>query len=222
MNWKNYLVAVLLCSMILALAFIHNSGSQTTFQYDPWADMNDDGKIDIKDIAYSSRLFGTLGDPTKNVNVTNWPIDEQGYLKTVIKPKILKGAERIVLLENFLGKIRFDAYRWPEVYFAFIPKGELINITGVYCNIIYSSTGSWDGYQKFIDIGINYGWSRHYYFWPVSPTGENRMMNYDITDISNRIKIGINTAWIDANIYSDEGTVYLNYWELIIEYYYMS
>ena len=73
MNWKNYLVAVLLCSMILALAFIHNSGSQTTFQYDPWADINDDGKIDAKDIGYTCRLFGTIGDPTKNVNVTNFP-----------------------------------------------------------------------------------------------------------------------------------------------------
>jgi hypothetical protein len=72
MNGKNYLVAVLLCSMILALAFIQNSGSQTTFQYDPWADINDDGYIDGKDISYTCRLFGTTGDPTKNVNVTNW------------------------------------------------------------------------------------------------------------------------------------------------------
>jgi hypothetical protein len=59
--------------MILALAFIQNSGSQTTFQYDPWADINDDGKIDMKDIGYICRLFGTTGDPTKNVNVINFP-----------------------------------------------------------------------------------------------------------------------------------------------------
>jgi hypothetical protein len=213
-------VVIVLTALMLALMFIPKSGSQTTFQYDSWADINDDGIIDIYDLVNMANKYGATGDPTKNVNVTNWPIDEQGYLKTVIKPKILKGAERIVLLENFLGKIRFDANRWPEVYFAFIPKGELINITGVYCNIIYSSTGSWAGSEKFVDIGINYQWSRHYYFWPVSPTGENRMMNYDITDISNWIKIGINRAWINANIYSDEGTVYLNYWELIVEYYY--
>jgi len=67
LNGKNYLVAIMLTALMLALMFIPMSGSQTTVQYDPWADMNDDGKIDIKDIAYSSRLFGTLGDPTKNV-----------------------------------------------------------------------------------------------------------------------------------------------------------
>jgi hypothetical protein len=53
------------------LAFIHNSGSQTTFQYDPWADINDDGYIDGKDISYTCRLFGTTGDPTKPVIINN-------------------------------------------------------------------------------------------------------------------------------------------------------
>jgi hypothetical protein len=76
MNWKNYLVAVLLSSMILALAFIQNSGSQTTFQYDPWADINDDGKIDAKDIGYTCRLFGKTGDPSKPVVIQgyNWSL----------------------------------------------------------------------------------------------------------------------------------------------------
>jgi hypothetical protein len=34
----------------------------------------------------SSRLSGTSGDPAKNVNVTNWPIDEEGNLKVKIVP----------------------------------------------------------------------------------------------------------------------------------------
>ena len=85
MNRKNYLAAIMLTALMLALMFIPMSGSQTTWQYDPWADINDDGKIDIKDIAYSSRLFGTLGDPTKNVIVNN-KIQSYNFSK-VIPPR---------------------------------------------------------------------------------------------------------------------------------------
>jgi hypothetical protein len=32
--------------------------------YDPWADINDDGKIDVYDIGHLARLFGATGGPT--------------------------------------------------------------------------------------------------------------------------------------------------------------
>jgi hypothetical protein len=41
--------------------------------YDPWIDFNDDGKIDAKDVAQVASNYGSKGDPTKNVSVTNWP-----------------------------------------------------------------------------------------------------------------------------------------------------
>jgi hypothetical protein len=50
------------------------SGSQSTKQYDPWLDYNDDGKISLADLVSLAQSYGTTGDPTKNVNVTNWPI----------------------------------------------------------------------------------------------------------------------------------------------------
>jgi hypothetical protein len=58
--------------MILALTFIQNSGSQASKQYDPWMDINDDGRIDMRDITQLCLNFMATGDPTKNVNVTNW------------------------------------------------------------------------------------------------------------------------------------------------------
>jgi hypothetical protein len=76
MNGKNYLVAVLLCSMILTLAFIQNSGSQASKQYDPWMDINDDGRIDMRDITQLCINFMATGDPVNktallyNVNAT--------------------------------------------------------------------------------------------------------------------------------------------------------
>jgi hypothetical protein len=96
---KNYFVAVILTGLMLALAFNHLAGSQTSpsAQYDPWADLNDDGKISMDEIVRMCELFGTTGDPTKNVNVTNWPymqnvnvtnwpIDSSGYLKVTLPP----------------------------------------------------------------------------------------------------------------------------------------
>jgi len=56
--------------------------SQTAGQYDPWLDANGDGKIDGKDIALPALIYGTAGDPTRDVNVTNFPLDGQGNLKT--------------------------------------------------------------------------------------------------------------------------------------------
>jgi hypothetical protein len=69
-NWKSFLAAAVLTALMLSLAFIKLSGSQTTFQYDPWADINDDGYIDGKDISYTCRLFGKTGDPTKQVVIS--------------------------------------------------------------------------------------------------------------------------------------------------------
>ncbi len=42
--------------------------------YDPWLDYNDDGDIDMKDVAATAKAFGSFGDPTKNVNVINGPV----------------------------------------------------------------------------------------------------------------------------------------------------
>ncbi|MCJ7422855.1 SlyX family protein [Candidatus Bathyarchaeota archaeon] len=58
------LTIFLLSAMLLLIIPTHSSSTMT---YDTWADINDDGKIDVKDIAYVSRLFGTAGD---NLNKT--------------------------------------------------------------------------------------------------------------------------------------------------------
>jgi hypothetical protein len=42
-------------------------------QYDPWCDINHDGKINILDVVAVTSRYGTTGDPALNINVTNWP-----------------------------------------------------------------------------------------------------------------------------------------------------
>jgi hypothetical protein len=74
---KKDLVIVILAIFCLALTLFtvlptHSSAGAAS-EYDPWADINDDGKIDLKDIGYAARLFGAYGDPTKSVTTNrNW------------------------------------------------------------------------------------------------------------------------------------------------------
>ncbi len=70
---RNHFLTFINILVAAALLFSPLIIGLTASQYDPWADINEDGKIDIKDIAYTAKLYGTLGDPTKNVTVTNWP-----------------------------------------------------------------------------------------------------------------------------------------------------
>jgi len=70
------MAATLLTALMLTLAFIPMSGSQASKQYDPWMDINDDGRIDMRDITQLCINFMATGDPTKNVNVTNWPTQQ--------------------------------------------------------------------------------------------------------------------------------------------------
>jgi hypothetical protein len=72
---KHLLFAIAVtCLLTVFLITIVPIRSQTVGQYDPWLDYNDDGKIDGRDIAPAARAFGTFGDPTKDVYVTNFPI----------------------------------------------------------------------------------------------------------------------------------------------------
>jgi hypothetical protein len=66
---KDTIIAVLATFCLTATLFMVSS----SLGYDPWADINEDGRIDMRDIAYEASLFGSSGDPTKNVTVMNWP-----------------------------------------------------------------------------------------------------------------------------------------------------
>jgi len=82
-NKKDLIIAVLATFCLTATLFM-TAPTMSQMPYDPWLDTNDDGIIDIEEIYNAALAYGTMGDPTKNVNVTNFPIDEQGNLKVKI------------------------------------------------------------------------------------------------------------------------------------------
>jgi len=71
---KDVLIAVLATFCIASALFaVKPSGSQSSKQYDPWMDINDDGRIDMRDIVQLCLTFGTKGDPAKPVIINhNW------------------------------------------------------------------------------------------------------------------------------------------------------
>jgi hypothetical protein len=64
---KDTIIAVLatFCLTLTLFSTIHAGG------YDPWADINDDGIINMKDIANVASQFNTAGDSTKNVSISS-------------------------------------------------------------------------------------------------------------------------------------------------------
>jgi hypothetical protein len=70
---KEILIVLVTFCLTAALFSIISVGSQGAREYDPWYDINDDGKIDLRDYFGVGLKYATSGDPAKNVTVTNWP-----------------------------------------------------------------------------------------------------------------------------------------------------
>jgi len=109
--------------------YVPLSGSQSSpLPYDPWADINDDGKIDIKDIAYVAARFGAIGTP---INKTALLL----YLnKTVreLQAKIDSLNASIIELQD-----KFEILKTPKVI------ATAINVN------VEPSTDTWSTYWNF-------------------------------------------------------------------------
>lgn len=76
---KDLVVAVLAIFCLTATMFLigPTGNAQGYHDYSEWNDVNSDGKINILDVAAVAGAFGTSGDATRNVNITNWPQSSQ-------------------------------------------------------------------------------------------------------------------------------------------------
>ena len=67
---KDLVIAVLLGFFLAVTLYPKVTG---VGEYDPWCDINSDGKMRVDDILDVALRFGSDGDPTRNVTVVNWP-----------------------------------------------------------------------------------------------------------------------------------------------------
>jgi len=68
MNRKTFLTGLSISIVVLTVIF-----APLSLGYDPWVDYDEDGTIDVSDLSTLGQEYGTSGDQTKNVSVTNWP-----------------------------------------------------------------------------------------------------------------------------------------------------
>jgi hypothetical protein len=138
---KDFIIVILVGFMLAVTLYPRITASQSGVavagEYDPWVDYNDDGKIDHKDLLQFASVYGTAGDPTKKVEVTNWPVKRQiplwyekpmvpdetlwssiynasgfGHIHLVMKAWFLTGAEELKI--ELRSHIRGDG-GWIEV-----------------------------------------------------------------------------------------------------------
>jgi len=63
MKIKKDLIIVVLATFCLTLTLFGVMPTRSAGTYDPWLDMNDDGRIDGREIGFVEKFFGTLGEP---------------------------------------------------------------------------------------------------------------------------------------------------------------
>jgi hypothetical protein len=74
MKIKKDLIIVALATFCLTATLFMIRTSWSGSDWDPWVDIKEDGTVDIYDAISLANAYGTSGDTTKNVTVTNWPV----------------------------------------------------------------------------------------------------------------------------------------------------
>lgn len=135
-------------------------------EYNPWADGDDDGDIDIFDVVYVATKYGENGCATKTLNITNWPAyfypPYPGEMNITNWPLDVNGNLKVSITDGLIGSsgttaIEITALDWTSrsvnafdygiringagnltLPFVFNPIGEDYNITDVWVKTVFS------------------------------------------------------------------------------------
>jgi hypothetical protein len=164
MTTKKDLVIAILCTFCLTATLFTiiptRSSTTNSREYDPWTDISGDGIIDYLDISISARLFGTTGDPTRNINVTNFPLDGEGNLR------VRQATEPLQTYKDCVEISVLDASRVKDgtehgvcvcccsYRFCFAPKQTFLNVTKFAVSmVLYNETTGWQ--RNYFNMQMN-------------------------------------------------------------------
>ena len=129
MKVKTFIVGCLIGMFVALLIYTPISQTQTERQYDPWADINDDRIIDMKDIGYLCKLYTTAGDPTKPIEIVGYKHAEGSYDFSLLPNEDINWTIPTAGFKTLA--IRVQAYSIDchdfQIYVAFKIKGEIVD-----------------------------------------------------------------------------------------------
>ncbi len=112
---KDIIMTALLTFCLTATPFmIATTNSQTEPPYDPWADYNADGTIDIFDIVPVALTFGTAGDSTKNVTIAGHANKLAYSVRNVVIPATVWFTSDPILVDGYSKMTISLAFTEPE------------------------------------------------------------------------------------------------------------
>jgi len=151
---KDFIIIVLISFFLAVTLYPKITGS--VGEYDPWLDYNDDGKVDMRDIGPVARAFGASGDLTKNVIVTNFPLDEEGNLKVkTIHRTAFSEHHEVLSPQNQVLIIRNDTAGFKLIRVRMTSSDGSVNVWISHPNIVYEQYSVAE-IDYILDITWNY------------------------------------------------------------------
>lgn len=149
-------VTIVLMSLFLTMLF--SSIAISGGAYDPWVDYDESGAVDHMDLYDFAQAYGTTGDPTKNVNVmnfppnqdvnvTNWPLDGQGNLKVRVMLATQEASLTIYCPAGQYNELVLDTRGYRQVSIC----GGLTQGTAI-LDVFFKTTGRVFYVNKSVDI----------------------------------------------------------------------
>jgi hypothetical protein len=195
---RDLVVTALLAFCLATLLFmVVPTRSQGFGEYDPWSDIDGDGTIGILDVVQVTNKYATTGDPTRNVNVTNWPpsLGSSNPNYTTYEQNVFKGipSDREGTLFNITGRGKMKYLMLlvdttstvtpePAGPFRIYVDGALtITLDSTGANVFYASTGQVAVPRIIMEL---YDTANHLYKWGIeldSYFGTRLVVTYENT-----------------------------------------
>lgn len=152
MNGKNCLIVSLSTILVSTLALASTTGGGNLYSpnygwagqgtYDPWLDVNDDGKIDVNDSIAVWQAYGTTGNPTKIVRIQRDFI-ETCYNITIPPNYVIIGFMPLMNVLNY-----------SQITVALRAEGPGVAGQYITVSIAFKLAGAWLSFIKSVNVEV--------------------------------------------------------------------